>query len=291
MDGAAEAFWSAAQPGFRFATAPRGSREFFEQVERHRYTLEPHIPEIVGFERWTGRDVLEAGCGVATDGLQFARAGARYTGLDLSPVALDLAQRRFELEGAEGRFIRGSVTDLPFDDESFDVVYSHGVIHHVDDTRGAVDELHRVLRPGGSALVMVYHRGSLNYHFNIMLVRRLLAALLLVPSAQRAVARVTGEDPRLVAAHAQLLRSHGLRYLRDRGLFLSKNTDGPGNPLSKVFSRREALELFGSFRDVRFETRFLNLRIYPGGARLASTSLARRLERRIGWFLYVEGRK
>jgi glycosyltransferase involved in cell wall biosynthesis len=284
-------FWSQQQPGFRFSSSPIGTPEFFADVEQHRYWLEPHISEIVRFGRWADKDVLDAGCGISTDGLRFARAGARYTGLDLSPVAVELASRRFELEGLEGRFVQGSIVDLPFDDESFDLVYSHGVVHHVPQTRRAVAEFHRVLRPGGTALVMVYHRGSLNYRFNIMVIRRALAAVVLVPGAARAVAKVTGESPTVIAAHAELFKTHGLRYLGDRNLFLSKNTDGPGNPLSKVYSRREALELFHMFRDVRLETRFLNLRLYPRGDRLSQTPLARRLERRLGWALYIEGRR
>jgi ubiquinone/menaquinone biosynthesis C-methylase UbiE len=290
-EGSLRDFWTIGQPGLRFSSAEVGSSEFFADVEAHRYSLEPHIPEVVRFERWAGRDVLEAGCGIATDGSQFARAGARYTGVDFSPVAVELARRRFDLEGLSGRFVQGSVVELPCNDESFDLVYSHGVIHHVPETQQAVDEFYRVLRPGGTALVMVYHRGSLNYRFNILVLRRTLAALLLLPGGVEAIARVAGETPELLRAHRHLLRRHGLQYLTDRGLFLSNNTDGPGNPLSKVYSRREARELFQRFADIRLQTRFLNLRVYPGGQRLAATRLARRLERRLGWFLYVEATK
>jgi ubiquinone/menaquinone biosynthesis C-methylase UbiE len=284
-------FWAQSQPGFRFSSEEVGSARFFTEVESHRYTLEPHIPSIARFERWSGRDVLEAGCGIATDGLQFARAGARYTGLDVTKVALDLARQRFDLEGQDGRFVEGSVTALPFEDQSFDLVYSHGVIHHVPGTQRAVEEFHRVLRPGGIALVMIYHRQSLNFWFNIMVVRRMLAALLLLPRAPDLIAGMTGETSGLIRAHRELLRQHGLRYLTDRNLFLSKNTDGPGNPLSRVFSRREALHLFRAFEKVSLRTRYLNLRIYPGGQRLAGTSFARRVERRLGWHLYVEAQR
>jgi SAM-dependent methyltransferase len=284
-------FWSEYQPGFRFSDAPVGSREFFSEVEAHRYSLEPHIPEIVRFERWSGADVLEAGCGIATDGARFARAGARYTGLDQSETALALADRRFRQEGLDGRFERGSVTALPFGDASYDLVYSHGVIHHLPETERAVAEFARVLRPGGTALVMLYHRDSLNYRFNIMVVRRLLAASLLIPGAVRAVAAATGEDPAVLEGHRRLLSEHGPRYLTDAQLFLSNNTDGPGNPLSKVYSRDGARRLFSSFERVESTVRFLNLRLFPGGERLAATDLARRLERRWGWHLYVSGTK
>jgi ubiquinone/menaquinone biosynthesis C-methylase UbiE len=286
LDGP-RSFWTKYQPGFRFTDAPVGSGEFFEAVERHRYALEPHIPQVVRFPAWRGRDVLEAGCGIATDGAQFARAGSRYTGLDFSPTALDLARRRFELEGLQGAFVRGSVTDLPFPDASFDLVYSNGVIHHVPETARAVREFHRVLRPGGRALVMVYHRDSFNYRFTILVLRRSLAGLLGLPGAATAVARATGEHPEVLEGHRALLAEHGARYLRDRELFLSHNTDGPGNPLSKVYSRSDVRRLFGDFTRVETAVRFLNLRIYPGGDRVARSSVARRLERRWGWHLYA----
>ena len=142
-------FWTENQPGFRFSALEPGTREFFDEVASHRYSLEPAIKEMVRFDDWRGREVLEAGCGIGTDAVEFARAGARYTGLDFSPTALDLARRRFALEGLEARLVEGSVTALPFPERSFDLVYSNGVLHHVEDTHRAIREVHRVLRPGG----------------------------------------------------------------------------------------------------------------------------------------------
>lgn len=283
-------FWTHNQPGLRFSDSEPGSRQFFAQVEAHRYALEPAIEELVGFARWRGSDVLEAGCGIGTDGLQFARAGARYTGLDFSPAAVELARGRFEDEAQAGEFVVGSVTDLPFPDRSFDLVYSHGVIHHVPDMQRSVDELRRVLRPGGTAIVMVYHRGSLNYCFNIMMLRRALIGLLFLPKGVDAVSRLTGEDRAVLRGHRELFREHGLRYLRDRALFLSNNTDGPGNPLSRVLTRAQAARMFHAYEAVETRVRFLNLRIYPAGERIAGTGFSRRLERRYGWHLWLEGR-
>ena len=283
-------FWTEYQPGFRVSDAPVGSREFFDEVEAERYALEPAIPELVQFERWKDRDVLEAGCGIATDGARFTRAGARYTGVDFSQTALSLAQHRFEQEGLAGRFVESSIVRLPFDDASFDLVYSNGVIHHLPETEAVVQEFRRVLRPGGTAIVMVYHRGSLNHHVNIMLLRRLLVGALLVPGAAGAIARLTGEDPAVLEGHRELLREHGLRYVQDRQLFLNNNTDGPGNPLSKVYGRDDVPRLFEGFESTRTRVRFLNLRIYPGGERLAGLPGADALDRRIGGHLWIEAR-
>jgi SAM-dependent methyltransferase len=283
-----ETFWAEAQPGFKFTDEPVGTSAFYQAVEKHRYSLEPHIPEIVQFDRHCGRDVLEVGCGIGTDAAQFARAGATYAGVDATPIAVELARERFRQDQLEGSFQVADATDLPFPDNSFDLVYSHGVIHHIDKTEQAIAEMARVVRPGGTVLVMLYHRGSLNYRFTILGVRRILAGLLLVPGASGLISRLVGERGDVLEGHRQLLRERGFRYLTDKQLFLDNNTDGPGNPLSKVYSRREAQRLFERrFPRVWTEVRYLNLRLYPMGERISASGFGRRLERRIGWHLYV----
>jgi SAM-dependent methyltransferase len=286
---ARRAFWTGYQPGTRGARAPLGSPAFFADVEAHRYALEPDIHELVGFERWIKCDALEAGCGIGTEAVQFVRAGARYTGVDFSPTALELARRRPEL--ADARLLHASILELPVADASFDLVYSNGVIHHLPQTDRAIAEFHRVLRPGGTAIVMVYHRASLNFYASIMIVRRLLAGLLLIPGADRLAARVTGEPLGTLLGHRDLLARHGPRYLTDPALFLSHNTDGPGNPLSKVYTREAMRRAFADFAQVHTQVRFLNLRAYPLGERLEPLSAARRLGSRLGWHLWVTATK
>jgi SAM-dependent methyltransferase len=285
-------FWSDYQPGFRFAHSPVGTKEFFDEVSAYRRALEPHIDGVVHFDQWGGLDVLEAGCGIGTDGARFAASGARYTGVDFSGTALSLATRRFQLHGLDGRFLKSSLTDLPFRDGSFDLVFSHGVIHHIRDVEAVVGEFRRILRVGGTALVMVYHRHSLNYHLTIQTLRRAAAGLLLVPGGPKVVAKVTGEPPDVLDGQRRLLTEHGLKYLTDSELFLSNNTDGPGNPYSRVYSRDELRSLFSSgWRDLSTEVRYLNLRLYPGGARLSTSRPGQRLERTMGWHLYLRARR
>ena len=121
-------FWQEHPCGTKFADAPPGSRRFYELVEEHRYKKEWHIPTAAGFAHSKNLRVLEVGCGLGTDGAQFANAGADYTGIDLTQAAVDLAKRRFELFELPGTFRVADAEGLDFPDNSFDLVYSHGVL-------------------------------------------------------------------------------------------------------------------------------------------------------------------
>ena len=116
------AFWQEHPCGTKFADAPPGSRKFFELVEEHRYSKEWHIPAAAGFGQSTNLHVLEVGCGLGTDGAQFAKAGADYTGIDLTEAAIELAKKRFELFDLPGTFRVADAEGLDFSDDSFDVV-------------------------------------------------------------------------------------------------------------------------------------------------------------------------
>jgi SAM-dependent methyltransferase len=154
------AFWEADPCGSEHASAPEGSTEFFAQVEHERYQLEPYIAEYADFAGAQDRRVLEIGVGLGTDFVQFARAGARVTGVDLTEHAVALVRRRLELEGLPGEVQVADAERLPFEDDSFDRVYSWGVLHHTPDTARAIREAIRVLRPGGDLCVMLYARHS-----------------------------------------------------------------------------------------------------------------------------------
>src|SRR6185312_3687541 len=249
------AFWQANPCGVKFADAEPGSRRFYELVETHRYAKEWHIPAAAGFAGARGLKVLEIGCGLGTDGAQFANAGAEYTGVDLTEAAVELARKRFQLFDLPGKFQTADAENLDFADESFDLVYSHGVLHHTPDTARASREIHRVLRPGGRAIVMLYHRNSYNYRVNISLLRRAGAQLLRWESGVHLVHKLTGEPLDNLQEHARLLRTQKKMYLRAEE-FLSQNTDGAGNPLARVYSRAEAGELFQDFSEVTLKTYF-----------------------------------
>lgn len=155
-----QSFWEAAPCGSKHSTAPAGSREFFAEVERKRYELEPFIPEYAQFEATAGQSVLEVGVGLGTDFVRFARAGARVTGVDLTERAIELVRERLQVEGFEGDLMTADAEALPFADGSFDVVYSWGVLHHTPRCEEAIREVLRVVKPGGRVCVMLYARHS-----------------------------------------------------------------------------------------------------------------------------------
>jgi SAM-dependent methyltransferase len=284
------AFWQAHPCGTKFTDAEEGSRAFFERVEEHRYRVEWHIPAAAGFKDSSGLRVLEIGCGLGTDGAGFARAGAVYTGVDLTEAAVGLARRRFELEGLAGEFRVADGEALEFADGSFDVVYSHGVLHHTPDTAGAVREVHRVLKPGGRAVVMLYHRDSYNYRVNIGVLRRVGAHLLKTGAGLKLAHRLTGEPVESLREHAARLKEDAGQYLSPDE-FLSRNTDGAGNPLTRVYSRREARALFKDFAEVKFAVHFLNKRWLPLLGPLLPRSVEARLASRWGWHLWIYATK
>jgi SAM-dependent methyltransferase len=284
------AFWQAHPCGTKFSDAEMGTPEFFDRVEAHRYTKEWHIPDAADFSGTRGLSVLEIGCGLGTDAAQFAKAGARYTGVDLTEAAIDLARRRFEISGLRGKFRVADAENLDFADDSFDRVYSHGVLHHTPDIARAVAEIHRVLKPGGRAIVMLYHRGSYNYRIGIRVLRRAGAGLLKSENGIKIVHRLTGEPVESLREHAGLLTGkNGGQASSDE--FLSQSTDGAGNPLARVYSRREARELFKKFSQVELRAYFLNKRFIPLIGNLLPRSLESALAARWGWHLWIYATK
>jgi ubiquinone/menaquinone biosynthesis C-methylase UbiE len=155
-------FWNADPCAMRYTTHPVGTREFYDEVEKFRYWVQPWHRRIAEFDQHWGESVLEIGCGMGTDALQFAKGGATVNVVDLTEAAIDITRKRFNLYG----YMLGSqvadAENLPYSDNIFDVVYSFGVLHHTPDTEKALHEAVRVLKPGGRLIVMLYHTHSLH---------------------------------------------------------------------------------------------------------------------------------
>jgi len=160
LKGRVKSFWEATPCGSSYASAPEGTREYFEEVERARYELEPFLPRFADFDGARGKRLLEIGVGLGTDFVNFVRAGAEATGVDLTERGVELVRRRLELEGLSANVVVADAERLPFPDRSFDRVYSWGVLHHTPDTPRAVREALRVLAPGGEFCIMLYARVS-----------------------------------------------------------------------------------------------------------------------------------
>lgn len=141
--------------------APEHSREWFERVENHRYALEPFIHSVAQFTRHRGKQLLEVGVGAGTDHLQWARAGCECHGVDLTDAAIETTRAHLAVHGLSSDLRRIDARTLPFEDASMDLVYSWGVIHHSEDPQVIIDEIRRVLKPGGQFIGMLYGSRSL----------------------------------------------------------------------------------------------------------------------------------
>lgn len=240
-----------------------GTREFFESIERHRYQdYAPWMPAVMGFDQFAGKRLLEVGCGMGTDLLQFARGGAICTGADLTPRSIEITRHRFNAYDQRGSFLITDGERLPFSGESFDVVYSNGVLHHTPDTAGAIEEIHRVLMPGGIAKVMLYHRHSFAYWMVIILRHGIIGGELL-----------RGRSPEEIMSRRVEHSEHG------------------GRPLVKVYSRRQVAELFRLFKEVNVQVRQMTRSDLPFVGRLIPQRLLGTMERSFGWNLIITARK
>ncbi|HEX5837650.1 MAG TPA: class I SAM-dependent methyltransferase, partial [Anaerolineales bacterium] len=154
------AYWDSHIHDLAIVTNPVGTPGFFRQLDEYRYDKLNYLPRLVDFDSYRGKTLLEIGCGAGVDLVRFARAGAIVTGVDLSRTAIDLARQNLGQQGLDASLQIMNGEALQFADDSFDVVYAHGVLQYTADTGKMVSEIHRVLRPGGEAILMVYNRIS-----------------------------------------------------------------------------------------------------------------------------------
>ena len=157
-------YWNSRPCNIRHSPKPVGTPEYFDEVEARKYFVESHIPRFAQFERWKGKRVLEIGCGIGTDTISFARHGAQVTAVDLTETSLEVARKRAEVYGLEHRirFIQANAEQLSdsVPVETYDLVYSFGVIHHTPHPERVLDELRKFVHPQSTVKVMVYHRWS-----------------------------------------------------------------------------------------------------------------------------------
>ena len=153
-------YWDTFLHDQEMSKAPVGSPTWFADLGAYRYEKLDYLPHVVDFNSYVGQRVLEVGCGIGLDSALFARGGADVTSIGLSPRAVALAQTHLSQQGLSGRVFVMNGEAMAFNDAAFDMVYAHGVVQYTDDPPRLVAEVRRVLRPGGSAIFMLYHRDS-----------------------------------------------------------------------------------------------------------------------------------
>jgi SAM-dependent methyltransferase len=153
-------YWEAHIHDLEITSHPVGSRGFFQDLDQYHFEKLHHLLRLVDFNAYRGRRVLEVGCGAAVDLARFAKGGAIVTGVDLTTSAIELARQNFAQQGLTADFRVADGERLPFPDDSFDLVYAHGVVQYTANPQQLVDECRRVLKPGGEALFQVYNRVS-----------------------------------------------------------------------------------------------------------------------------------
>ncbi len=258
-------YWDARPCNIRHSPKEICSREFFDEVENRKYYVEYHIPKFADFKAWKGKRILEVGCGIGTDTINFARAGAYVSAVDISGVSLSIAKKRAEVFGVDSRisFYHGNTEELckivPL--EKYDLIYSFGVLHHTPHPQQALRQIRRYMHPGTTLKLMVYYR----YSWKVFWI---------------------------------LLRS---RIKGERGkadLLIAKYSEAQsGCPVTHVYSKREIVELLSDF-DI---TRMMVDHIFPYRIpeyvnhkykkillfRWIPRHVFRWLEHKIGWHLCV----
>ena len=161
MIDAIATYWNHRIHDLEMTDHPVGTKLFFDDLDDYRFDKLHYLPRLVDFSGFKGQRLLEVGCGIGTDLVRFAKGGARVTGVDLAQTAIDLARKNFELNGVAAEELRvGNGEALTYADASFDVVYGHGVIQYTANAPQLIREMHRVLKPGGTGIFMVYNRVS-----------------------------------------------------------------------------------------------------------------------------------
>ncbi len=248
-------FWNANPLCASSNPYPRGSKQYFQYYDQQREAVE--TPEFSSglheYDNASGKRVPDVGCGNGYVLSRYAQRGAQTTGIDITENAIALSRQRFELWNLSGSFVLGNAETLPFTDGSFDYVCSMGVLHHVPDTGRAVAEIHRVMKRQGRLIVMLYHRDSALYRWNM-----------------RLRSWITGKSVQ------QLLNEY----------------DGIGNPKGWVYSREELRSLLRDFTDAQMSIGHLQgYMLVPGLGAWEPRWLTRLTESRWGFFLYAKARK
>jgi ubiquinone/menaquinone biosynthesis C-methylase UbiE len=263
-------------------------RDFFLQYDKFRYSTEGHILANLDRIDFKNKKVLEIGIGQAADSACIIDRGAEYYGMDVTEESCKRAVLRFNIFRKPYKIVVcGAAQAIPFADNYFDIIYTHGVLHHIPDIGKVIPQLHRVLKNDGKLIAMVYAKNSLNYYVSILFLRRILLVglwLLDIITKKRFIKN------KLLRKHLENVKQFGLgRYLSTE-CFLSHNTDGPDNPYSRVYTKKDIAKVFNKFHFYAFRQYFLNERQLPF-TKMLPGNLKKYLSSQLGWHLWCYGAK
>src|SRR5215203_6034511 len=195
-------FWNDQPVGSNFIEYQQ-DKSFYEKYDAFRYHTESHILIELDDIDFKNKKTLEIGLGQGADSMQIISRGAIYHGIDLTEESVRRVKERFRLFDKQyANVCVANAEDIPYQESSFDIVYSHGVIHHSPNIEKIVAEIYRVLKPGGKAIIMLYHKNSYNYYISISLLRRAgLFFLFPFPFLSRPISKITGENEDRINRH------------------------------------------------------------------------------------------
>jgi SAM-dependent methyltransferase len=253
-------FWDSQPCGTRAVHLDPHSRDYFVEFDKFFETVYPYYFPFLDLESMRGKRVLEIGLGSGASLHRIAGVAGECYGLDLSGETIRVNQARQRHFGTRVNLVRASATDIPLPDNFFDFVVSVGCLHHIPDIQQAVDEIHRVLKPGGVIKGMVYNKNSYRYRVYI-------------PLMMRMERRRRGQS-------------------RTRQEWVNELYDGAGNPYGMVYSRAEVTKLFRGFSDFRFKTQnFMGEELHPKwGGKIPRNLWLATLGRLVGLDLYFTAR-
>lgn len=291
-----EAFWNTNPCGATLHLKAKNQLSAFKKIEKDRYQTFSKILQDANFASFKDKKVLEIGCGIGTDGVQFAKHGAIYTGVDLAKSAVALAKEQFQLFGLKGEILKAHAEKLPFPGNFFDHVYSFGVIHHSPNPEKIVKEIYRVLKKQGTVTVMLYNRTSFYYLFEVKIIRKLF--FIFCDKKKFCQVLFSLFDKKLAVRfegyRKKLAKMKTINRTPTNEEWLSMNTDDVFCPLSRVYSKKEAKKLFARFQDFKTKVWFIdkdNWFLWLLLGRFIPKRLEKWLDSHFGWFRLVQAKK
>ena len=257
--------WGTSPCGSNYSDKMFLTKDFFEEIENHRYRSHPWILEAIKRFNINGKKVLEIGYGMGTDHLQMAKRGGLMYGLDLTPESYEVTKKRIEIYNFHSELTIGDGEYLPYPDNHFDFFYSFGVIHHTPDTEKIVSEIHRVLKPGAGCYITVYNKNSVFFWWNIYIINYLVKG---------------GRKKRTL----------------EKQLSLAEYPNTNENMVVKLYTSKEIGSLFGLFRQVNHYVRHLlpvDIAIFSRFFRdpYKPVSFLDGIGTQLGWYIVIEATK